>query len=112
MVAFRKSRRYDPNPPPWCYPEGAEVKQLGSQGQLKLDGQRWEISKALARERVRLVRITDRILVYYCNSLLKEIDVLAQRLCTVERWTQPNCKGCRDNNCKECHGTEQLQRCG
>jgi transposase InsO family protein len=34
-------RRYDPNPPPWCYPEGAEVKQLGSQGQLKLDGQRW-----------------------------------------------------------------------
>ncbi len=90
-------RRYDPNPPLWCYPEGAEVKQLGSQGQLKLDGQRWEISKALARERVRLVRITDRILVYYCNSLLKEIDVLAQRLCTVQRWTQTNCKGCPDN---------------
>jgi hypothetical protein len=51
-------RRYDPHPPQWCYPEDAEVKQLGSQGQLKLDGQRWEISKALARERVRLVRIT------------------------------------------------------
>jgi hypothetical protein len=56
---------------------------LGSQGQLKLDGQRWEISKALARERVRLVRIADRILVYYCNSLLKEIDILARRLSTV-----------------------------
>jgi transposase InsO family protein len=90
-------RRYDPHPPPWLYPEGAEVKALGSQGQLKLDGQRWEISKALARERVRLVRIADRILVYYCNSLLKEIDILAQRLSTVGPWTQPNCKGCHDN---------------
>jgi transposase InsO family protein len=90
-------RRYDPHPPPWCYPEDAEVRQLGSQGQLKLDGQRWEISKALAGERVRLVRIPNRILVYYCNSLLKEFDVLAQRLSTVARWTQPNCKGCPDN---------------
>jgi transposase InsO family protein len=90
-------RRYDPDPPPWCYPEDAEVKQLGSQGQLKLDGQRWEITKALAREQVRLVRLPGRILVYYCNSLLKEIDILAQRLSTAERWTQPNCKGCLDN---------------
>jgi hypothetical protein len=32
---------------------------------------------------VRLVRIADRILVYYCNSLLKEIDILARRLSTV-----------------------------
>ena len=90
-------RRYDPDPPPWCYPEDAEVQQLGSQGQLKLDGQRWEITKALAREPVRLVRLPGRILVYYCNSLLKEIDILAQRLSTAERWTQPNCKGCLDN---------------
>lgn len=90
-------RRYDPHPPSWCYPEGAEVRPLGSHGQLKLNGQRWEISKALARERVRLVRTEGRILVYYCNSLLKEIDVLAQHLTTVEHWTQPNCKGCPDN---------------
>ena len=82
-------RRYDPDPPPWRYPQDAEVKQLGSQGQLKLEGQRWEISKALARERIRLVRLPGRILVYYCNSLLKEIDVVAQRVSTVERWTQP-----------------------
>ena len=83
------ARRYDPDPPPWRYPQDAEVKQLGSQGQLKLEGQRWEISKALARERIRLVRLPGRILVYYCNSLLKEIDVVAQRVSTVERWTQP-----------------------
>jgi transposase InsO family protein len=82
-------RRYQPHPPPWCYPAGAEVRALGSQGQLRLHGQRWEISQALAREPVRLVRISNRILVYYCNSLLKEIDLLAQRLSTIERWAQP-----------------------
>jgi transposase InsO family protein len=90
-------RRYDPHPPPWSYPEGAEVKSLGSQGQLKLHGQRWEISKALARERVRMVRSGERILVYYCNSLLKEIDIPAQRISTLAPWTPPNCKGCPDN---------------
>jgi transposase InsO family protein len=82
-------RQYDPHPPPWRYPEGAEVKHLGSQGQLKLDGQRSEISKALAREPVRLVRIGERILIYYCHSLLKKIDTLAQHLTTVRCWTQP-----------------------
>lgn len=91
------SRQYNPDPPPWSYPEDAEVKYLGSQGQLKLAGQRWEISKALAREPVRLVRIGERILIYYCNSLLKEIDTLAQNLTTVRSWAQPNCKGCHDN---------------
>ena len=86
---FPSPRRYQPHPPPWCYPAGAEVRALGSQGQLRLHGQRWEISQALAREPVQLVRISNRILVYYCNSLLKEIDLLAQRLSTIERWAQP-----------------------
>ena len=86
---FPSPLRYNPQPPPWPYPEGAEIKALGSQGQLRHNGQRWEISKALARERVQLVHISDRILVYYCNSLLKEIDIPAQRLSTVQRWTQP-----------------------
>ena len=94
---WASARRYDPHPPAWQYPQGAEVKRLGTQGQLKLEGARWEISQALAGEWVRLVRIADRILVYYCNSLLKEIDVVAQRCTTVPRWTQPNCKGCPDN---------------
>lgn len=90
-------RPYDPHPPAWPYPPGAEVKALDTQGKIRLDGRRWEISRALAGERVRLIRIADRILVYYCNSLLKEFVAGAQRSTTVERWTQPNCKGCPDN---------------
>lgn len=90
-------RRFDPHPPAWPYPEGAELKTLDTQGKMRLDGRRWEISQALAGEQVRLIRIADRILIYYCNSLLKEFDVGLQHSTTVERWTQPNCKGCPDN---------------
>jgi transposase InsO family protein len=90
-------RLYNPHPPAWTYPPGAEVKALDTQGKIRLDGRRWEISKALAGERVRLLRIADRILVYYCNSLLKEFAVGLQRSTMVQPWTQPNCKGCPDN---------------
>ena len=62
---------------------------LGTQGQLKLGGRRWEISQALAGEPVRLLRLADRILVYYCNSLLKELDITVQRSTSVQRWAQP-----------------------
>jgi hypothetical protein len=98
-------RAYDPHPPEWQYPEAAEVKRLGTQGQLKLDGQRWEISQALAGERVRLLRSEHRILVYYCNSLLKELDLIAQHSTPVKGCAHPKtvkhvlitrCKGCRD----------------
>src|ERR1019366_7239883 len=40
-------RRYDPNPQPWQYPEGATVVKVGSQGQIWAE-RRWDISLALA----------------------------------------------------------------
>jgi transposase InsO family protein len=82
-------RKYDRNPPEWDYGEGAEVKKLGSQGKLTIDGYRWSISKALAGEWVELKRTRDRILVYYCNSLIRELEPAAQRSTAVERWAQP-----------------------
>ena len=91
-------RKYDPHPPAWQYPEGAEVKRLGSQGELHLAGRRWDVSQALATEWVQLVRVQQRVLVYYCSSLLREFDLAAQRSTAVERWAQPGmCKGSPDN---------------
>jgi transposase InsO family protein len=92
------ARSYAPNPPEWEYAEGAEVQRLESTGQLKLEGRRWQVSEALANERVQLVRVEQRVLVYYCQSLIREIDLADQRSTAVERWSQPsNCKGCPDN---------------
>lgn len=92
-------RRYRPNPPVWEYPAGAEVRRLTAQGRLNCEGRNWEISRALAGEWVQLIRLAQRILVYYCRSLVRELDLRTQQSTTVDCWvTSPqNCKGCPDN---------------
>ena len=82
----KSARRYQVKPPAWEYETGAEVRQVAAEGQLHVEGQRWEISRALAGEWVRLIRIEQRILVYYCRSLVRELDLLTQRSTAVDRW--------------------------
>lgn len=83
------ARKYDPHPPPWEYAAGAEVKKLGAQGKVTINGYRWSISKALSGEWVEFKRLGDRILVYYCNSLVRELDLAARRSTAVQRWAAP-----------------------
>ena len=78
-VWYPSSRRYDPNPPEWEYGKGSEVQRLGPHGQLKLEGRWWQVCEALAGEAVRLERIEGRVLVHYCQSLVREIDLVEQR---------------------------------
>jgi hypothetical protein len=47
-------------------------------------------------------RKLDADLVYYCNTIVRDIDLAAQRSTAVDRWAQPltqqqTCKGCPDN---------------
>ncbi len=75
-VWSKSTKRYQPNPPAWEYDAGAEVRKLQAEGQLCLEGRRWDISRALAGEWVELIRVEGRILVYYCRSLVRELDPL------------------------------------
>ena len=75
-------RRYDPHPAEWHYAEGAHVLKVDSDGKIKSGGRHWTISLALAGERVQLEPIEDRILVYYCRTLVRELD-LAKQLSTI-----------------------------
>ena len=68
-------RRYDPQPPPWEYPAGAQVLQLDGDGKLKAYGRNWKIGQALRREWVQLVGLEDRVLVYYCRTVVRELDL-------------------------------------
>jgi transposase InsO family protein len=77
-------RRYDPTPSPWQYPEGAEVQRLEPTGQLKLNGRRWQVAGTLAGERVQLVRLDQRVLVFYCDTLIRELDLVGQASTSVE----------------------------
>lgn len=68
-------QRWDPTPRSWEYPPGAWVKRLGVEGGLWLGNHRWEVSRALADQRVQLVEVERRILVYYCRTVVREIDL-------------------------------------
>ena len=75
---------YHPDPPPWQYPEQAEIHRLEKTGQLTLNGRRWQVAGPLAEEQVRLIRIDQRILVFYRNTLVRELDLVLQGSTSVE----------------------------
>jgi transposase InsO family protein len=81
-------RSYDPNPPAWEYEAGARVLKVDSDGKIKLHREHWVISRALQGEHVRLVTIEQRVLVYYCRTLVRELDLSSQRSTIVDRWLE------------------------
>ncbi len=79
-------RRFDPQPPAWQYPPEAKVLKVDSQGKVDAWGQRWLIGQALSGEHIGLQRLGDRAHVYYCATLIRELDFLNQRSLLVDRW--------------------------
>ena len=79
-------RAFDPQPPCWEYPADARVRRLDADGKLHLPGHTWNISRALRREWVQLVRLDHRMQVYYCRTLVRELDLDSHRSTAVERW--------------------------
>jgi transposase InsO family protein len=87
-VWSKSGRQYDPHPPPWQYPEGAWTLKVDCQGTVDLHGQRWRIGKTLAGERVMIQPVEDRFLVFFCSTLVREIDPVTQNSTIVEHWIQ------------------------
>jgi hypothetical protein len=71
-------------------PEGSRVLKVDCQGKLDLHGQKWKISKALCGEWVQIVRVEQRLQVYYCTTLIRELALGSQRSTIVERWLPSN----------------------
>jgi transposase InsO family protein len=87
VTRWRPSERvYDANPSAWEYPSGSWVLKVDSDGKIKLKGEHWLISRALSGERIRLLVMEQRVLVYYCATLVRELDLATQRSTIVERW--------------------------
>jgi len=81
-------RSYDPNPPAWEYEAGSRVLKVDSDGKIKLHREHWVVSRALQGEHVRLVTIEQRVRVYYCRTLVRELDLSSQRSTIVDRWLE------------------------
>jgi hypothetical protein len=85
-VWYRSERLYDPHPPRWEYPAGAKVLKVSSQGSLDAYQIRWRIARALAGEWVQLERVEHRVLVFYCRTLIRELDLKTRSSILVQRW--------------------------
>ena len=79
-------RRYDPHPPRWEYPQGSWVLKVDCKGKIEIKGQKWRVGKALSGEWVQIVRVEQRMMVFYCTTLIRELDPGTQRSTIVERW--------------------------
>jgi transposase InsO family protein len=82
----KSERKYDPHPPRWEYPPGAKVRKVDSEGKLDVLGARWKIGKALRGEWVQLEPVQQRVLVYYCQTLVRELDLKTHSSTVVARW--------------------------
>jgi transposase InsO family protein len=71
----RSSRAFPERLPEWEYASGTLCLQLGGEGQLGWKGRRWEISRALRRQRVGIEQLGDRAIVYFCRTPVRELDL-------------------------------------
>jgi hypothetical protein len=59
---------------------------VSSQGSLDAYRIRWRIARTLAGEWVQLERVGQRVLVYYCRTLIRELDLQSRSSIMVQRW--------------------------
>lgn len=81
----KSTRPYYEQTARWEYPSGSEVKEVDSQGQLRLNHRRYYISKALAGREVGLLEVEQRILAFYRKTPVCELDPLQSRSFVGER---------------------------
>jgi transposase InsO family protein len=66
---------FNPNPPEWAYPPGAEVRRLNSQGMVEYSRRRYFVCEALSRELVQLEAKDKLLLIKYRHMYIREIEV-------------------------------------
>ena len=69
------SRPFQPEPSLWDYPDPANVRKVRQNGGISLRGRIYFVGRALIGEPVQLQWVEDRILVYFCNTIVREFDL-------------------------------------
>lgn len=72
-------RRYQPRPPAWEYPVGADVRRVDTAGMLSYDGRRYFVSGALQGHHVWCQRIEHRVVVTYRDMMIRELQLAIGR---------------------------------
>jgi len=92
QIWHKSVRPYQEQTPSWEYPQGSEVKEVDSTGQVRLNNRRYYITKALAGRQVGLLEIEKRILALYRRTLVCELDPLN------DKNLSKKCEGCVEND--------------
>ncbi len=69
------SRPFQPEPSLWDYPDPANVRKVRQNGGISLQGRIYFVGRALIGEPVQLQWVEDRILVFFCNTIVREFDL-------------------------------------
>lgn len=72
-------RPFCKEPAVWEYPASQMPIQLNHQGQMRWEGRRWDVSRALQNQTVGLEVTGHRALIYFCNTPVQEIDIPASK---------------------------------
>ena len=81
-------RPYNPTPSAWEYPQGAWTLKVDCHGTIDIHDQCYRIAKTLVGERVHIRPVEDRYLVYYCNTLIRELNPATKRSTIVDRFVE------------------------
>jgi transposase InsO family protein len=68
-------RTFQAQPKPWDYPDPTHVRQVRENGGVSVGGHSYFIGRAFIGEKVQLEYLDDRTLVWFCRTLLREIDL-------------------------------------
>ena len=53
---------------------------------FQLDGRQWHFSRALSGKSVQIVSLDHRVLVYYCNTVIRQLDLTTGKSVLLNRW--------------------------
>ena len=79
-------QRYHANPPRMGISGGSAGVESDCTRQTHAGGKELEHQQCLGRRTVQVMQLEQRLQVYYCTTLVREIDLGIQRSTMVERW--------------------------
>ncbi len=69
------SRCFRQTPQAWDYPDPQQVRRVRQNGGIGLGGQTYFVGRAFVGENVQLQLLDDRVLVWFCNTLIREFNL-------------------------------------
>ena len=77
-------RAFQPQQQPWEYPDPINVRKVRENGGVSLRGQSYFVSRALIGQNVQLEYLKNRLLVWFCRTLVREFDLQSGRSYAVQ----------------------------